>query len=536
MNQEHILSLCGGEDNLTRVLIDGDSVTIEVTDLSLSQFAIEQCDLALNQYTFAAEEKPDQTVCAALGRVIESNQRKKLLGVTTPVESNHRPTWHVSPPQGLLNDPNGFILHDGIYHLFYQWSPFECLHKDKYWAHLTSSDLVNWAWQPVALTPSDWFDSHGVFSGHALSVGDELKLFYTGNVRIGPERKRLTSQCVATSNDGVIFEKQGTVIAMPPQGVTEHIRDPKIVPYQDHYRMLLGAQTEGLQGRLAIYRSDDLQDWHYMGLMGQEFGDLGYMWECPDMFTLGEQEFVVIGPQGIESSSEYHTIPHHNGIAKGVWVGDEKLVLSGFEHLDHGFDFYAPQTAMTESGERVMSGWMGLPDEVDHPSADDGWVHQLTALRSLSFESGKLRQRPFSGYEQLRQGKMHFEDGQLDVGTKSFELKITLEWGSELKLFDNRHHHLSIRLDESTHTLLLDRSQTLLRDGDTVRELKLEPHPVELTILADTSSVEVFINDGEYVMTSRVFTPTDATNISVSDEFKDATLWKLAPASEPFKA
>jgi beta-fructofuranosidase len=120
-----------------------------------------------------------------VGRLISARQRQDISAYTASVEYDFRPDWHISPPQGLLNNPNGFIYHQWQYHFSYQWHPYPWVHKDKYWAHLTSKDLVNWQWQPVAFTPSDWFDSHGVFSGHAVSGGDRLMLFYTGNTRVG---------------------------------------------------------------------------------------------------------------------------------------------------------------------------------------------------------------------------------------------------------------------------------------------------------------------------------------------------------------
>ncbi|WP_413702334.1 glycoside hydrolase family 32 protein [Psychromonas sp. KJ10-10] len=342
----------------------------------------------------------------------------------------HRPTWHVSPPQGLLNDPNGFIYHQGKYHLFYQWSPYACEHKDKYWAHLTSDNLIHWDWQPVALTPSDWFDSHGVFSGHALSQGDELKLFYTGNVRIDEQRERHTTQCVASSKDGINFTKEGPVVPELPPGVTPHCRDPKVIRHDDHWLMLLGAQRDDEVGRLAIYRSMDLKDWDFLALCGDELGDFGYMWECPDFFTLNDQDFIVIGPQGIQSESKHHTIPHHNGIVKARLDNTGKAKLSDFQNLDYGFDFYAPQSLQTVDGRRVMIAWMGLPDEINHPSADNGWVHQLTTCRELSFENGKLLQKPLRELQLLRQQTILIAKDQhrFDIGSKSFELNINMYW------------------------------------------------------------------------------------------------------------
>ncbi|WMN88416.1 glycoside hydrolase family 32 protein [Vibrio parahaemolyticus] len=533
-------AVCGGIENITRTLLTEKDLMIEVRDKHLVQDSelIKARDQIQGeaQLIFSRPESLSTEALLKVGEDIAAQQSKRFSALQQPVECEYRPSWHISPPQGLLNDPNGFIYHDGAYHLFYQWFPYGCEHKDKHWVHLTSQDLVEWEWQSVALTPSLWCDSHGVFSGHALSQGKELMLFYTGNTRIGQERDRQTTQCLATSSDGLNFTKYGPVIDALPPNVTPHIRDPKVVRHNDKWLMLLGAQTTELKGRLAIYQSEDLYQWAFVGLFGEEMGDFGYMWECPDLFTLNEQLFVVIGPQGIPSFSEHNTIPHHNGIVKAQWVDGDGLRMGDFQHLDYGFDFYAPQSMQTPDGRRVMCGWMGLPDEVDQPSTDNGWVHQLTAMRELSYRDGALYQWPILEMESLIESssEIKLDANGVDVGTKSFDLTVTLDWGDELNLFENSVQKFVLRADEENRHLIMDRSQTLNRAQDTIRELPVASERIELRILADNSSLEVFVNGGAAVMTSRVFTDKDATKISIQGEEKTATFRRYKPIKAPF--
>jgi beta-fructofuranosidase len=538
-----IIKECGGISNVLRVLIPDSRIIIEIRDVNLLSAEGKQqaYNSTLKQITYPQSviEDKDQLASQLLqvGQQIAEQQLQDIRPYITPVECEFRPDWHISPPQGLLNDPNGFIYHQGQYHLFYQWYPYACVHKDKYWAHLTSKDLVNWQWQPVPLTPSDWFDSHGVFSGHALSQDEQLMLFYTGNVRIGEDRDRHTTQCLATSTDGIHFTKQGPVVPELPPGVTPHIRDPKIIRHNDHWLMLLGAQREDEIGRLAIYRSDDLKTWTFLALCGDELGDFGYMWECPDFFTLNKQDFIVIGPQGIQSPDKSHTVPHHNGIVKAQLDESGKALLSDFQHLDYGFDFYAPQSLQTPDGRRIMSAWMGLPDEINHPSSDNGWVHQLTTLRELSYENGKLMQRPIKELATLRRAPVVVPADQscFDLHSKAFELKVSMAWGSTLRLHQSAQGYCEIRLDQATRRLYFDRSNTLIREGDTIRELSLpESDSVDLHIFSDTSSLEVFINDGEAVISARVFSDKDATQLSFEGDVQVQAGWLLEKASSPF--
>ncbi|MFN3015423.1 glycoside hydrolase family 32 protein [Vibrio coralliilyticus] len=538
MSVESLSTQCGGETNITRVLMPQGRLIFAIRDCSrvASTVSGSQIKIVLDEYQveFPIPDSLSPADLLSIGQRIGEKQRLELEYALDAVNCQFRPDWHISPPQGLLNDPNGFVYHDGQYHLFYQWYPHGCTHKDKYWAHLISKNLIEWQWQPVALTPSDWFDSHGVFSGHALSHGSELMLFYTGNVRIGENRERHTTQCLATSKDGVNFDKYGPVISELPDGVTAHIRDPKIVRHQNQWFMLLGAQTKELKGRLAVYTSTDLRAWKFDALYGEELGDFGYMWECPDMFELDGQMFVVIGPQGIESFSKHNTIPHHNGIAKACL--ENGLSLSQFEHLDYGFDFYAPQTLETPDGRRVMCGWMGLPDEVDQPSSENGWVHQLTCMRELSYQNGRLKQWPVKELEELVQSQRHIEltDEPYRLERNSFDLEVELEWGQSLNLFESSQHKVVLYADEDRQTLILDRSQTLNRAVDTQRELKIDTDKIQLRILADTSSIEVFVNHGQAVMTSRVFVEQAATGISLLHGCQTARLKTLKAARPPF--
>ncbi|EKA5634989.1 glycoside hydrolase family 32 protein [Vibrio navarrensis] len=539
MSLEKLIELAGGLDNIQRILASKGQVTVAVIDakrVTQPDAVCAESVLGEWQLSMARDASISDEDLAKVGLAIAARQRQQASQHLQPTACPYRPQWHISPPQGLLNDPNGFVYHQGEYHLFYQWYPFACEHKDKYWVHLKSADLVNWAWQSIALTPSDWFDSHGVFSGHAVSDGDDLWLFYTGNTRLGHDRDRQTMQCAARLSANGAFEKMGPMIRTLPPGVTEHIRDPKVVFKQGRWHMLLGAQTQDLQGRLAVYHSEDLHQWQFDKLYGDELAPYGYMWECPDWFEIDGEQFVVFGPQGITSDNPHHTIVHQNRIFRVEQ--DEQggfHFLQGWE-LDAGFDFYAPQSLQTADGRRVMCGWMGLPDEIDHPSCDNGWIHQFTALRELRWQKGQIIQQPTAELDALRgeTQPLALSAQPITLGSKSFELQVTLPWGSELHLMHDEQHRVVLALDAQQRVLRFDRSATEIRQGDTIRELALTSDKVKLHILADNSSLEIFINDGEKVMTGRIFTPPEATQISLYHTEAQANFTPLSAMSWSF--
>lgn len=538
MSLDLLIELAGGIDNVRRILSPSEFVIVAVhnnecchplPDGVTSTLVLGEWQLSMSRGDIGDDE------LRQVGEKLAKQQRSRAQPYQTPTYSPYRPQWHISPPQGLLNDPNGFIYHQGEYHLFYQWYPYACEHKDKYWVHLTSTDLVNWNYQSLALTPSDWFDSHGAFSGHAVSQDDGLYLFYTGNVRIGEQRHRQTTQCLAYSQDGRSFKKCGPVIRHLPAGVTEHIRDPKVFFANGEWVMLLGAQTTELTGRLAVYRSTNLTDWQFDGLYGEEIAQ-GYMWECPDTFILNEQRFFVFGPQGIKDDNPHHTIGHQNRIYRMSLDDTNHPTLHEGWQLDAGFDFYAPQTTQTPDGRRVMIGWMGLPDEVQHPSCDQQWLHQLTTLREIHWQDGQLKQYPAQELQQLRQAphQLVLSAQGVDAQSASYELHLVLEWGQELRLMAGSEHYVSIIADSERSVLRLDRQHTQIRQGDVIRELVLDSARIALVIFVDHSSLEIFINRGDKVMTTRAFVPSDATNIHLLGGKAQATLYPLRAASAPF--
>ena len=117
-------------------------------------------------------------------RKIEEVSPEYLVNLANQVEKSvYRQMYHIQPPTGLLNDPNGFSYFNGQWHLFYQWFPLGPVHGLKYWYHVVSDDLVHWENCGVGISPSTNYDSHGAYSGSGLVDKNQLHLMYTGNTR-----------------------------------------------------------------------------------------------------------------------------------------------------------------------------------------------------------------------------------------------------------------------------------------------------------------------------------------------------------------
>ena len=431
--------------------------------------------------------------------------RSLMTGQLIAASDPHRLHWHLAPPVGLLNDPNGFIEAHGRYHLFYQWNPLACRHGAKWWGHWSSADLVHWCHEPVALLPTEEYEINGCYSGSAVLNDGKITLIYTGNVKYA-DGSRTAYQCLASESSDGSYQKLGPVISLP-EGYTGHVRDPKVWQHDGLWYMVLAAQSPEIKGKVLFYRSEDLQQWQLLGeIAGTHLNGLkefGYMWECPDLFHLDGQDVLLCCPQGL-AAEKYHYL---NLYQCGYFVGaldyqQAKFPHGQFHELDLGFEFYAPQTTETADGRRLMFGWLGLPDdnELAQPTVKYGWVNSMTCPRELSLRNGILYQQPVKELQQLRQG-----NGSQWQGTAA-EAPAMAAVSAELLIGVNGPFTLSLR---DNATLSWDgECLTLTRHNWRTQEAESRywfGTLQSLQLLLDSSSLELFINDGEACMTARYF-------------------------------
>lgn len=211
-----------------------------------------------------------------------------LQTLASQVGQNFYPHYHLAPLAGWMNDPNGLIFFNGQYHAFYQHHPYDENWGPMHWGHATSHDMLSWQHQSIALAPGDLWDKDGCFSGCAVDDNGVLSLIYTGHVWLkgeGDDSAIREVQCLATSQDGIHFDKQGVVLN-PPVGIM-HFRDPKVWFEDDCWWMVVGARDERDHGQVLLYRGNSLQQWQFMQVLACADDSMGYMWECPDFFPLG---------------------------------------------------------------------------------------------------------------------------------------------------------------------------------------------------------------------------------------------------------
>ncbi|AJY77808.1 sucrose-6-phosphate hydrolase [Paenibacillus beijingensis] len=446
-----------------------------------------------------------------------------------------RPLYHLSPTANWMNDPNGFCYFQGCYHLFYQHHPYSPLWDNMHWGHFRSRDLVTWEDLPIALAPGNDYDRDGCFSGSAMEKDGKLYLMYTGNVWTGPDRDKDLAQvqCLAVSGDGVFFDKwEGNpVIAQAPEGENihpNHFRDPKVWKHGDDYYCVLGSRTLEHRGQIVLYKSADMMNWTYLGVAAGSEENGGYMWECPDLFEMGGRDVLVLSPQGVKPEGD----KYHNLHQAGYMMGKLDYESGKFEHgpfkmLDYGFDFYAPQTMEDPEGRRILIAWMAMWESA-MPEQARQWAGAMTLPRQLVMEEGKLRCRPVRELSRLRRGETAYEnvvvkgETELDgVTGDCFEMELLLDVseadraGIKLRVGEASQEETVLTYNKEEGKLILDRNRSGQGPGG-IRKAPVEPDGglLRLHLFVDRSSVEVFVQDGEKVMTARIYPDERSKGVS----------------------
>lgn len=418
-----------------------------------------------------------------------------------------RQDYHLEPPQGLMNDPNGLVWFRGRYYVFFQWNPYSKDHSHKEWGLYASRDLVHWTFEGSALETTEAYDHSGVYSGSALVIGQRLHLFYTG-IDKGEDHKR-SSQCLAVSEDGREFEKRG-VLLETPAGFTRHFRDPKVLSTeQDGYYMVIGAQRRNGRGAVALGRSPDGSHWQYVGLLATM--DSVEMVECPDLFRLNGQYILLYCPQrrdndrdaALESWAAYQPV----AFDEQTGTLETSSLDKGGRRLDAGFDFYAPQTFETQDGRRMLFAWMSRMDEAQEAAfaEHEPRIHCQTLPRELRWENGTLYQQPARELYSMLGKEVVPENGRLN--TRCYRLALEADCPAGLTL-----HMGEAALHWDGGTLTLTRRNWAGPEETracTLHQLK------QLEVWSDTSSLEIFVNHGEAVFSARVFPQTETAVLTV---------------------
>ncbi|SFR63004.1 beta-fructofuranosidase [Halogeometricum rufum] len=470
-------------------------------------------------------------------------------------DDHRRPRYHLAPPAGWLNDPNGVVQYDGTYHVFYQYNPGGPFHGTIHWGHATSEDLLHWEDRPVALAPdADGPDRDGVWSGCAVVDDDGTPtLVYTGG------RGRDQLPCLATTDDPSLdtWEKHGDnpIFPAPSAGIDLLETDDWRAEFRDHcvwrqdgtWYHLIGAGVADTGGAALLYRGDGLREWEYVGpLLVGDWEGHGVVWECPELLDFGDTQVLHV--------SNYSHVEYFLGTAS---LSEPSFDVDHRERMDYG-DYYAPQSTRTDDGRVLTWGWV---PEARGAEAQwhAGWSGVLTVPRELSVEDGELRQRPARELRDLRgkrrrEERLTLEPGAsrtLDLSGNAYELAFEVSVGDgdedsvgdgdedsvgdgdedsvgnrhgddadatfELGLFESPARNERTVVRYGGDEVVVDRSRSAL---DGVPDTEPQRMPVadgtlSLRAFVDGSVLELYANERR-CLTSRVYpTRADADGVSL---------------------
>ncbi|WP_181444421.1 glycoside hydrolase family 32 protein [Bacillus sp. 03113] len=523
-------------------------------------------------------------------------------------QETYRNQYHYSAKKNWLNDPNGLVYFDGVYHMFYQHNPEGNEWGNMSWGHATSTDLVHWEEQEVAIPQAEnspwvdfWFKTDAdekpvhyigtpttnwdgghpngkkyIFSGSIIvdkenvaGFGENALLaYYTSTYQVAVRDddtsidplgnylglREIQEQCLAYSTDGgkTFTKYQGSTPVLPvtavPNGQTGNFRDPKVV-YDDQHKKWLMPLVAGQE--VTIFSSTNLKDWTYESSIIREHDRGVGVWECPELIPMrvkGTDELKWVLSLSVQAGAPA------GGSGMQYFVGDfdGKLfhpltndTLKNPKWLDFGEDLYAGMTFSNVPDRTIMLGWMSNWAYVGEQKTTP-WKGEMTLPRELTLVKNgendyKIIQKPVKEIDQISQGNIQLGDRKIKAietektsqitnfqGTQ-YKVSANFSWkddltpdnvGFKLRQSEDGSKYISVGYNPKSQEAYIKRST----DGENINrdqtKVKLEGNPknIKLTVYIDSSSIEVFVNDGEKTLTQIVYpnpeNPSDTKNLS----------------------
>lgn len=470
-------------------------------------------------------------------------------------EVKYRPAFHHTPLYGWMNDPNGMFFKEGMWHLYYQYNPYGSKWQNMTWGHSTSADLINWKHLPNAIKP----DGLGAIFSGSCSIDKENTAGRGNDAVIALYTSAGTSQmqslAVSTDN-GTTFD---VYPGNPVLTLESEARDPKIF-WNETTREWNMVLAHALDREMLFFTSRDLKTWTPQSAFGRGLGAQEGVWECPDIFELpvegsDERKWVLLcninpgGPFG--GSATQYFIGHFDGKTFTADTDAEGSVPTKW--LDYGKDHYATVSwSDAPQGRRTVIGWMSnwqyaaevpttqyrsantLPREMGLFRAADGRIYaRCTPSPELDGLRGKLMQKATGMV--IGEKKRSFALPAANDGICEVQVDFDAKKASTvvMELANKSGDKVLMTYDAGARTLSFDRRLSGIVDFSesfpavTVAPSREAEGNISLRIFVDRSSIEVFGNDGRFVMTNLVFPNTPYSVISISAEGGNAKLSNL---------
>ena len=406
------------------------------------------------------------------------------------------PLFHVTAASRFINDPNGPVYFNGLYHLFFQHLPFyeTDVPSTPYWGHVVSKDLVHWAHWPVAMAPvPGTYDAGACASGSCVINNGVPTIVYTS---VPPQ-----AQSLAMSHDNLrtwTRYDQNPVIAVPPpiKDLDEGFRDPYVWKEDGNWFMAIGSGVKGQGGTILLYRSPDLVQWTFLRQLCTGTDADCFQWECPNFFRLQNRHVLLVSPlyhslSALRGPVQYATGPYADyAFTPGSW---HLMDLGGPEN------FYAPNSLVDQKGRRILWGWIMVGGSPGYP-----WHGAITLPRVLTLrKDGTLCMKPLPELKSLR-GR-YWRNNATIFGTpgatilekargNALEIRTRVKVGSEAVI------GLDVFVSEDAKRMVpvrFDRERGILKVGDKENAFSLteQENDLRLHLFIDRSVLELYVND-----------------------------------------
>ena len=461
------------------------------------------------------------------------------------ISDAERPAFHITGSAGWINDPNGFSVYNGEYHLFFQYYPYKNVWGPMHWGHAKTRDFIHWEQLPVAMAPDMEYDKDGCFSGGAVQMPDGRHLLmYTGVRQVIGENGQMEdrqTQCIAIG-DGLNYEKvpQNSVLTgddVPEGGSIRDFRDPKVWydAEEKAYYTVVGNRPADGSGAILMYRSEDGIKWEYVTTVDACRNEYGKMWECPDFFPVDDEWVLAVSPQEMKQKGHEFHVGHGTMFLMGDF--DKKIhtfTRKRVQAIDYGLDFYAPQSLETPDGRRVMIAWMQNWATCHSQPEKFRWFGQMTLPRELKIVDGRMYQNPVRELEACRTNPVVHRNVPVSAQTelegingRVIDMTVTVRPGDEngyrkFKMYFAKGGdcHSSVSFRPATGKVRMDRTFSgfaydIVNNRSFLVDAREE---VKIRVVMDRFSVELFFNDGAQAATMTIYTPQECDGISFEAE------------------
>lgn len=504
-------------------------------------------------------------IACTVKRPAESPEPVVTDSVKPTYTEQYRPAYHFSPDHNWTNDPNGLVYFKGEYHLFYQYNPYGNVWGHMSWGHAVSNDLLHWEHLPVAIreyTDKASGDSTMIFSGSAVVDSANTSGFFTGgeggivamytsHVHRNNQQLRQHQSIAYSKDNGRTFTRYENNPVLDKN--LKDFRDPKVFWYKPESKWVASIVVPD-KFKVQFYESKDLKSWTLLSEFGP-LGDTAKIWECPDLVEVpllenpSKKKWVLLVSNSHPQGPAYVGMQYFTGEFDGKkFTADNPKQYPLY--LEYGKDFYAAVTFNNipkQDGRTILLGWannwaygQSIPT---HP-----WRSAMTLPRELYLKKTakgyRIVQHPVRELLTLRADSIGVDQLGRIFPEKSFEVEYELTVNAKskisvagFKLITGKNEETVIGYDYKKDEVYFDRTKSgdvAFHSGFSSIErvpIKLQQGKLKLHVFVDNSIVEVYINDGEQVITDQIFPTSSEYTFKQFAEGGDANaqihIWKI---------